>query len=198
MRNLDAFALGPKGDPAPYQRDPVCLGCGPFLWAGVNGNGAYGPGLFQTSVASEQRHLHSVDESASVLQQVRELTNERGIYAFRSPQVLEPLSGGLSNQVPAQIHVLDRSTWSRQASDDQYRNPLFVLFRRPDYAFVVGSVLSLVALFFTFSSVCGEKEKGMLHVMFAAGISRDRYCWENGWVQWLNWRYRSFWQQGLG
>ena len=129
---------------------------------------------YQTSLASEQRYLHSVNENSTVLQQVRELTNERGIYAFRRPQVLEPLAGGLTGKVPAQIHVLDRASWSRQASDAHYRNPLFVLFPRPDFVFVVGSILSLVALFFTFDSVCGEKQAGTLRVMFSMGVSRDR------------------------
>jgi ABC-type transport system involved in multi-copper enzyme maturation permease subunit len=72
------------------------------------------------------------------------------------------------------IHVSEAQNWSRQASEVFYRNPLFSLFPRPDFASIVASILSLVALFFTFDAVCGEKEGGTLKLMLAAGVSRDR------------------------
>jgi hypothetical protein len=43
------------------------------------------------------------------------------------------------------MHVSDRWSWARQASF--YRNPLLGLFPRTDYAYIVGSILSLVALY---------------------------------------------------
>jgi ABC-2 type transport system permease protein len=129
---------------------------------------------YQTSVAAERRELLSVDGRDPVPRQVRALTGDRGVYAFRPPVPLGPLASGLESAAPMHIHVSEAQNWSRQASEVFYRNPLLTLFPRPDLASVVASILSLVALFFTFDAVCGEKEGGTLRLMLSAGVSRDR------------------------
>ncbi len=129
---------------------------------------------YQTSVAAERRQIFSVDGSESILRQVRALVNDRGIYAFRPPRALGALVSGLEGATPTQVHVSDRWSWARQASETFYRNPLLGLFPRPDYAYIVGSILSLVALFFMFDSVCGEKVSGTLKLVMSTGVGRDR------------------------
>lgn len=129
---------------------------------------------YQTSVAAERRQVFSVDAGETILRQVRELVNGRGIYAFRPPRALGPLASGLEGATPTQIHVSDRQVWARQASERFYQNPLLSLFPRPDYAYIVGAVLSLVALFFTFDAICGEKVNGTLKLTMSTGVSRDR------------------------
>ena len=129
---------------------------------------------YRSSVDAERRQILVMDTSRPVRNQVRALTNDRGIYAFRPPQPLAPLASGLESATPTQIHVSDTRSWSRQASEVFYRNPLLVLFPRPDFAYIVGAILSLVALFFTFDAVCGEKQSGTLRLMFSTGVSRDQ------------------------
>ena len=129
---------------------------------------------YHTSLSAERRETFAVDGSQSIPRQVRALVNDRGIFAFRPPQVLAPLASGLEPATPTQIHVSDTRTWSRQANESHYRNPLLGLFPRPDFSYVVASILSLVALFFTFDAVCGEKRSGTLRLMMSTAVSRDR------------------------
>lgn len=129
---------------------------------------------YQTSVAAERRELLSVDGQEPIPRQVRSLTGDRGVYAFRPPKALGPLASGLESATPTHIHVSEAQNWSRQASEVFYRNPLLALFPRPDFASVVASILSLVAMFFTFDAVCGEKEGGTLKLTLSTGLSRDR------------------------
>ena len=127
---------------------------------------------YQTSLAAEQRQLLAFDRTAEIRDQVLELTNSRGIYAFRPPSPLSFLAGGFDRHLPSQIHVLDRASWARQANDHTYENPLVSLFPSPDFSFIVSTILSLVALFFTFDSICGEKNTGTLRILFSNSVSR--------------------------
>ncbi len=129
---------------------------------------------YQASLAAERQQMFAVDGSEPIRRQVRGLTNARGIYAFRSPQVLGALSSGWESFTPTQIHVSDTRSWSRQANETFYRNPLLSLFPRPDFSYIVASILSLVALFFTFDAICGEKESGTLKLVLSMGVSRDQ------------------------
>ncbi|MDP6780069.1 MAG: ABC transporter permease subunit [Candidatus Latescibacteria bacterium] len=129
---------------------------------------------YHTSLSAERRETFAVDGSQSIPRQVRALVNDRGIFAFRRPQELAPLASGLESATPTQIHVSDTRSWSRQANESNYQNPLLGLFPRPDFSYVVASILSLVALFFTFDAVCGEKWSGTLRLMMSTAVSRDR------------------------
>ena len=129
---------------------------------------------YQASLAAERQQMFSVDGSEPIRRQVRGLTNSRGVYAFRSPQVLGALASGWEPFTPTQIHVSDTRSWSRQANETFYRNPLLSLFPRPDLSYIVASILSLVALFFTFDAICGEKERGTLKLVLSMGVSKDR------------------------
>ena len=129
---------------------------------------------YQANVMAERKQLLAVDPGASERDQVYTLMNERGVYAFLLPRPLGPFASGLEPVAPTQVHALDRWSWSRQASEAFYRNPLLSLFPRPDFIYIVGSILSLVALFFTFDAICGEKSSGTLKLMLSSGISRDQ------------------------
>lgn len=129
---------------------------------------------YQTSVMAERRQLLAVDSNLPVRQQVRGLTNDRGVYAFRPPRTLGAMASGLEPAVPTQIHVSDTRFWSRQANERYYQNPLLSLFPRPDFSYIITAILSLVGLFFTFDAICGEKQGGTLKLMVAAGTGRDQ------------------------
>ena len=53
--------------------------------------------------------------------------------------------------------------------DPGERNPLFSLFAAPDFVYIIKIVMSILALFFAFDSICGEKERGTLRMMLASG-----------------------------
>ncbi len=53
--------------------------------------------------------------------------------------------------------------------DPGERNGLFSLFAAPDFVYIVKIVMSILALFFAFDSICGEKERGTLKMMLASG-----------------------------
>jgi ABC-type transport system involved in multi-copper enzyme maturation permease subunit len=51
-------------------------------------------------------------------------------------------------------------------------NLLFSLFTVPDMLFIIKVMLSLIALLFTFDTICGEKEQGTLRLLLASGGHR--------------------------
>jgi len=57
--------------------------------------------------------------------------------------------------------------------DDTSGSPLAKLLPIPDLVYVVGVVLSLLAILFAFDSICGEKESGTLRLMLSNAVPRD-------------------------
>lgn len=51
-------------------------------------------------------------------------------------------------------------------------NPLFELFKPPDFVYVVNMILSLLAILLVFDAVCGEKENGTLRLMLSNSVPR--------------------------
>lgn len=51
-------------------------------------------------------------------------------------------------------------------------NPLLGMYQMPDLVYVVGVVLSLLALLIVFDAVCGEKESGMLRLTLSNAVPR--------------------------
>lgn len=52
-------------------------------------------------------------------------------------------------------------------------NDLLFLFRVPDFSYLVKTVLSLLALFFAFDAICGERARGTLRLLLANPVSRS-------------------------
>lgn len=52
-------------------------------------------------------------------------------------------------------------------------NPLFSLFRRIDFLFIVQYIMSLMALFFAYDNISGEKETGTFKLLFSYAVPRD-------------------------
>lgn len=53
-------------------------------------------------------------------------------------------------------------------------DPLPIMFPLIDLTFIVTILLSLIALLFSYDSVCGEKEDGTLKLIFSNGLSRSK------------------------
>ena len=56
-------------------------------------------------------------------------------------------------------------------SDD----PIFALFRFMDFSFIVSVVLTLFAILFTYDTISGERERGMLQLVFSNAVRRTHY-----------------------
>ena len=56
--------------------------------------------------------------------------------------------------------------------DTDDANLLVSLFATPDFVYLVGTVLSLLALFFSCDAICGEKSRGTLRLLLANSVSR--------------------------
>jgi len=77
-------------------------------------------------------------------------------------------------QPPLPFFSLVRGISSDVNLENFDNDPLPVMFPLIDLVFIVSILLSLMALLFSYDSVCGEKEDGTLKLMLANGISRSQ------------------------
>jgi ABC-type transport system involved in multi-copper enzyme maturation permease subunit len=87
---------------------------------------------------------------------------------------LPPLAGlvqGVTEAWPQGVTVT--ATASEGMYEDTVENPLQHLLRRSDFGYIVGVVLSLLAVVLVFDSVSGEKESGTLRATLANAVPRQ-------------------------
>ncbi|MCS7312089.1 MAG: ABC transporter permease [Acidobacteria bacterium] len=81
------------------------------------------------------------------------------------------VAGGLEPVLPTKV-VVSRDGGVQIRHEGEVSNPLAFIFGPVDLAFVVGAVLSLLAMVFTFDSIAGEKERGTLGLLMAQPVAR--------------------------
>lgn len=93
--------------------------------------------------------------------------------AYRKPTQLTAFVSGVSFDIGRFSYQsfggggeLEHSVYS----DD----PLFAFFRFLDFAFVVQFILPLFAILFSYDRICGEREDGLLRLLMANAIPRNR------------------------
>ncbi|MFC1734897.1 ABC transporter permease [Candidatus Hydrogenedentota bacterium] len=94
-----------------------------------------------------------------------------GISTMKRPNMLSVFAGGLENLMSRRIQVALFQGIQLVGSGGA-GNPVFSLFTRPDFLYVVNVVLSLIALLFTFDAVCGEFESGTLKLLMSNSVPR--------------------------
>lgn len=77
-------------------------------------------------------------------------------------------------QPPIPFHCLIRGLSSGINIQEFDDDPLPVMFPLIDLTFIVTILMSLIALIFSYDSICGEKEDGTLKLMLANGHSRAK------------------------
>ena len=88
----------------------------------------------------------------------------------RRPQVLQTLFRGVAKQSTASVRLTsDMNPEATEASDD---NPYAVLFPTVDLTFIIGIVMSLLALLFAYDTVSGEREAGTLALIASNPVSK--------------------------
>jgi ABC-type transport system involved in multi-copper enzyme maturation permease subunit len=79
-----------------------------------------------------------------------------------------------ASQPPIPFHSLIRGLSSDVNLEEFDDDPLPVMFPLIDLVFIVAILMSLIALIFSYDSVCGEKEDGTLKLMLANGFSKSK------------------------
>ena len=94
-----------------------------------------------------------------------------GAEGYRPPSPLSVFSRGLKDKLNMKVTTQYDGNYHIE-NLSQEENPQAVLFGKIDFDFIVGTVLSLLALIFTFRAVTGEKESGTLRLIVAGSVPR--------------------------
>jgi ABC-type transport system involved in multi-copper enzyme maturation permease subunit len=78
----------------------------------------------------------------------------------------------VQHREPPHLQVLASGIDPEAGQENFISNPLPVLFSRLDFVSIVTVILSLVAVIFSYNSISGEREAGLLRQMLASGVSR--------------------------
>jgi ABC-type transport system involved in multi-copper enzyme maturation permease subunit len=81
--------------------------------------------------------------------------------------------GKLNEQLPIPLSVLAKGLDNSMGYDQQH-NALFSVFESLDFMYIVKVALSLMAIFFSFGVISGEKEAGTLALTMSNSVSRSK------------------------
>ena len=99
-----------------------------------------------------------------------ETNNEQLITVDRKPSMLTALFQGITKGAARSVQLLiGFQPKTIETIDD---NPFSVLFPTVDLTFIIGIVMSLLALLFAYDAVCGELEMGTLALMASYPIKK--------------------------
>ncbi len=94
--------------------------------------------------------------------------------SIRKPDPMQIFVSGLTYDIGRWSHV--ESTRPIKLKHSPYSDdPIFAMFRHIDFVFIFQFVLSLFAILFTFDAINGERESGMLKLVFSNSIPRAKY-----------------------
>jgi ABC-type transport system involved in multi-copper enzyme maturation permease subunit len=93
---------------------------------------------------------------------------------IRQPSLLSVFANGIETSLPKDFSASYQSNQIEFGSARSYGDPIYEIFGRIDFLFVVQAVLSLVAFLFAFDSISGEKEVGTLKLCLANPVPRYR------------------------
>ena len=99
-----------------------------------------------------------------------ETKSEGLVIVDRKPSVLSVLFPGIENNSARSVRLeVDLYPETIETIDD---NPLSVLFATVDWTFIIGIVMSLLAILFAYDTVCGERETGTLALTASNSIPK--------------------------
>ena len=99
-----------------------------------------------------------------------ETKSEGLVIVDRKPSVLSVLFPGIENNSARSVRLeVDLYPETIETIND---NPLSVLFTTVDWTFIIGIVMSLLAILFAYDTVCGERETGTLALMASNAASK--------------------------
>ena len=124
----------------------------------------------------------SISQSLAYLEQVEEYgsgdpgfpegsSDQQVIVVDQPPSLLRSLLGGSFIDRIQRLALVDGVP---HVSLRRIRDPMEVLFPSGDLAFVLGTVVSLLAIIMSYDSLCGERESGTLRLLLSYGVGRDQ------------------------
>jgi ABC-type transport system involved in multi-copper enzyme maturation permease subunit len=94
-----------------------------------------------------------------------------GVTVERPLNIMNTLVRGLSKELTESVRV--RSGNRLEFPEGWERNPVLALFPAVDFVFIVGIIMSLLALAFSHDAVSGEAESGVLKLLMSYSVPRD-------------------------
>jgi ABC-type transport system involved in multi-copper enzyme maturation permease subunit len=122
--------------------------------------------------AIEETRLNQIAKYRSIDDPEKRLNelNKVGITSGRAPQPLSVLASGLEKEIPQEVH---QGGWFSERPDPtRFENPFLRTLTVPDFSYIAGVVMSLLALMFSFDGICGEKESQTLKLMLSYATPR--------------------------
>ena len=148
--------------------------------------------LFLLSIfllSRDYQHRRESYDMRDVLGQTR--TGKRPKIA-KEPTKLSVLVKGLDENMGRLLFIWwgqpNRMETGAEVIDTGLKNQLMSLFATPDFVYIVKIVLSLLALFFAYDAICGEKQRGTLRLMLSNSVSRGSMLlgkWLGGFASFL-------------
>jgi ABC-type transport system involved in multi-copper enzyme maturation permease subunit len=121
--------------------------------------------------ATDTYHVNKVMHRNDITKRTRVFDLWQGVTVDRPLNVMNVLVRGMNGTLTESVTV---QVGKRLDFPENYeKNPLLPLFPTVDFVFVVGIVLSLLAVTFSYDSISGEKESGVLRVMMSYSVPRD-------------------------
>ena len=128
-------------------------------------------------------NMNTVVHRDAVLQKDDIAELQRGIEIDRPPNAMNMLVRGLAPQLTESVEV--RGGGQLKFVRTYARNPVIPLFPSVDFVFIVGVIMSLLALAFSYDAVSGEQESGVLKLLMSYALPRDTVIlgkWIGGYV----------------
>ena len=155
----------------------MCVLCPVVILAGVG-------------VMTENYGMALADYRANAAMHEREILKNRsfGVEGLRVEKPVEPLRIFVQGIDRAMGGTALVSSWFRYEPhlEPAYGgNPIPFLFPAFDLVFVIGTVMSLVAIAFSYDAVSGEKEQATLRLLMSFSVPRDRVLlakWMGGYL----------------
>jgi ABC-type transport system involved in multi-copper enzyme maturation permease subunit len=121
--------------------------------------------------ATSAFHMNQVMHRNAVLQLDQIYDLWQGISVDRPLNVMNILVRGVTPELTESIQVRPENQLDFPESYEQ--NPVAPLFPEVDFVFIVGIIMSLLALAFSYDAVSGERESGVLKVTMSYSVPRD-------------------------
>ena len=115
-------------------------------------------------------HMNQALHRNEVLQRNQIWEVRQGITVDRPPNVMTVLVQGTTSEAVESIEVQPGNRLRFPKPYEQ--NPVVELFPEVDFAFIVGLIMSLLALAFSYDAVAGEREKGVLKLVMSYSVPR--------------------------
>jgi len=93
---------------------------------------------------------------------------------FRPPSPFGVFIRGMEDALPDKV-ITNRNGIYSFSKNTIRQDALTTLFGSMDFLYIVGTILSLLALIFTFNSVSGERESGTLKLVMSNTVPRGKY-----------------------